>query len=164
MTDFDPEESDNKDEDVGPMKILVAIFIGLMLLVGSTDVMLRYFFNAPLSWGLPVVGLLLGLTVFCGLPIVSRNDEHITVGLLDRWVKGRTLLVQTFVVHVISIIATLFIAERMYSYGTISLKDNTQHMMIDIPIWPFAYIFAALAVVSALYILRNLYRSVRPQK
>jgi TRAP-type C4-dicarboxylate transport system permease small subunit len=98
------------------------------------------------------------------LPIVSRDDEHITVGLLDRWVKGRTLLVQTFVVHVISIIATLFIAERMFSYGTISLEDNTQHMMIDIPIWPFAYIFAALAVVSALYILRNLYRSVRPQK
>jgi len=146
------------------MKILVAVFIGLMLLVGSADVMLRYFFNAPLSWGLPAVGLLLGLTVFCGLPIISRDDEHITVGLLDRWVKGRNLLVQTFFVHMASILATLFIAERMYAYGTVSLEDNTQHMMIDIPIWPFAYIFAALALVSALYILRNLYRSIQSAK
>ena len=134
MTDIDPKGTGNKDEDVGPMKILVAIFIGLMLLVGSTDVMLRYFFNAPLSWGLPAVGLLLGLTVFCGLPIISRDNEHITVGLLDRLVKGRNLLVQTLLVHMISIAATLFIAERMYSYGKISREDNTQHMMIDIPI------------------------------
>jgi hypothetical protein len=37
-------------------------------------------------------------------------------------------------------------------------------MMIDIPIWPFAYIFAALALVSALYILRNLYRSIQSAK
>ncbi|MGB0570882.1 MAG: TRAP transporter small permease [Alphaproteobacteria bacterium] len=164
MTNFDSDSSDKDNEDVGPMRILVAVFIGLMLLVGSTDVMLRYFFNAPLSWGLPVIGLLLGLTVFCGLPIISRDDEHITVGLLDRWVKGRTLLVQKFVVHVISIFATLFIAERMYDYGTVSLEDSTQHMMIDIPIWPFAYIFAALSLVSALYLLRNLYSSIRQAK
>jgi TRAP-type C4-dicarboxylate transport system permease small subunit len=163
MTDFDPEKLDNKDEDVGPMRILVALFIGLMLLVGSADVILRYFFNAPLSWGLPAVGLLLGLTVFCGLPIISRDDEHITVGLLDRWVKGRNLLIQNITVHVISIAATLFIAERMYSYGSVSFEGNTQHMMIDIPIWPFAYIFSLLALISALYILRNLYRSIRPR-
>ncbi|MBC92104.1 MAG: hypothetical protein CMM38_00505 [Rhodospirillaceae bacterium] len=161
MTDLDPGISDNNDEGVGPMRILVAVFIGLMLLVGSTDVILRYFFNAPLSWGLPVVGLLLGLTVFCGLPIISRDDEHITVGLLDRWMRGRSLLIQNLTVHVVSIAATLFIAERMYSYGTVSFEGDTQHMMIDIPIWPFAYIFALLALISALYILRNLYYSIR---
>ena len=33
-------------------------------------------------------------------------------------------------------------------------------MMIDIPIWPFAYIFAVLALVSGLLILRNLIRSL----
>lgn len=162
MTDLGPDE--NEDEDVGPMRILVAIFIGSMLLVGSADVALRYFFSAPLSWGLPVVGLLLGLTVFCGLPIISRDDGHITVGLLDRWVKGRALIVQTFFVHVVSIVATLFIAERMYSYGTVSLEGGTLHMMIDIPIWPFAYIFAALALLSALFLMRNLYLSIRPKK
>ena len=37
MTDLDPGISDNNDEGVGPMRILVAVFIGLMLLVGSTD-------------------------------------------------------------------------------------------------------------------------------
>mgnify|MGYP002818287070 CR=1 FL=1 len=160
MTDTEPNEPDNPDEAGGPMRFLVALFIGLMLLVGSADVVLRYLFNAPLPWGLAVVGLLLGLTVFCGLPIISKDEEHITVGLLDRWISGRTKLIQAFLVHVISIAATLFIAERMYSYGTISLEDRTQHMMIDIPIWPFAYIFAALALISGLLILRNLIRSL----
>ena len=44
-----------------PMHVLVAIFIGLMLLVASLDVTLRYAFDSPLDWGLPVVGLMLGM-------------------------------------------------------------------------------------------------------
>ncbi len=143
------------------MRILVALSIGLMLLIGSVDVAARYIFDAPFAWALPVVGLLLGLTIFCGLPIISRDDEHITVGLLDRWVVGKGKKIQALVVHVLSLAALLFISERMFSYGTISLEDQTQHMMIDLSIWPYAYIFSAMALVSAVFVARKIYPSLR---
>ena len=146
------------------MKILVAIFTGLMLLIGSLDVTLRYFFNAPLSWGLPIVGLFLGLTVFCGMTIISRDDEHITVGLLDRWIHGRTRLVQAIAVNILSLISLLFISERMFSYGLESYNDSTQHMMIDLSVWPYAIIFSVLSLISASYVLKNLIDILRSGK
>ncbi len=143
------------------MHLLVATFIGLMLLIGSTDVMMRYVFDAPLSWGLPVVGLMLGLTIFSGMIVVTGEDEHITVGLLDRWVVGRGRKVQVIAVHIVSLISILFISERMLSLSLRHFQNQNLHMMIDILFWPFSLIFAVLSLLSALLVLRNLFRLLR---
>ena len=143
------------------MRLLVAASIGFMLLIGNVDVAARYIFNSPLDWALPSVGLLLGMTIFCGLPIISRDDEHITVGLLDRWVTGLAKKIQAITVNVLSLAALLFMSERMFTYGTISLEDQTQHMMIDLSIWPYAYIFSLMALISAFFVTRNIFRGFR---
>ena len=143
------------------MRLLVAASIGLMLLIGNVDVAARYIFDSPLDWALPVVGLLLGMTIFCGLPIISRDDEHITVSLLDRWVTGFVQKLQAITVNFLSLAALLFMSERMFTYGTISLEDQTQHMMIDLSIWPYAYIFSAMSLISAFFIARNIFRDFR---
>ncbi|MFT5180677.1 MAG: TRAP-type C4-dicarboxylate transport system permease small subunit [Alphaproteobacteria bacterium] len=140
------------------MHLLVAVFIGLMLFFGSLDVTMRYVFDAPLSWGLPVVGLMLGLTIFSGMIIVTGEDEHITVGLLDRWVIGRGKKIQTIAVHVVSLGSVFFIAERMLASGLQSYENQNQHMMIDLSIWPFAIIFSVLSFIAGLLIVRNLFR------
>jgi len=143
------------------MHLLVAVFIGLMLLVGSLDVTLRYAFDAPLDWGIPVVGLLLGLTVFSGMIVVTGEDEHITVGLLDRWVVGSGRKIQIIVVHVVSLGSILFISERMMSLSFRHYKNENLHMMIDILFWPFSMIFAVMSLLSALLVVRNLIRVLR---
>ena len=140
------------------MYLLVAIFIGSMMLIGSFDVMMRYVFDAPLSWGLPVTGLLLGLTIFSGLVIVSGEDEHITVGLLDRWIVGRGRRIQKIVVYIVSVGSVMFIAERMLSLSIQQYENYNFHEMIDIVNWPFTLIFGVLAAISGLLILRNLIR------
>lgn len=143
------------------MHLLVAVFIGGMLSVGSLDVTMRYVFNAPLSWGLPVVGLLLGLTIFSGMIVVTGEDEHITVGLLDRWIVGRSRKVQAILVYIISLGAIFFIAERMLASALRSYENENQHMMIDLSVWPFAAIFAVLSFISGLLIFRNLIRALK---
>lgn len=143
------------------MHLLVAVFIGGMLSVGSLDVTMRYVFNAPLSWGLPVVGLLLGLTIFSGMIVVTGEDEHITVGLLDRWIVGRGRKVQTILVYIVSLGAIFFIAERMLASALRSYENENQHMMIDLSVWPFAAIFAVLSFISGLLIFRNLIRALK---
>ena len=143
------------------MHVLVAIFIGLMLLVASLDVTLRYAFDSPLDWGLPVVGLMLGMTIFSGLIVVTGEDEHITVGLLDRWVTGSTRKFQAIVVHVVSLGSILFISERMMSLSFRHYENQNLHMMIDILFWPFSAIFAVLSLFSALLVVRNLIQVLR---
>jgi TRAP-type C4-dicarboxylate transport system permease small subunit len=144
-----------------PLHLLVAVFIGLMMLVGTVDVTLRYVFDAPLSWGIPIIGLFLGLTIFSGMIIVSSEDEHITVGLLDRWIVGRGRKVQMIAVYIVSIGSLLFIAERMLTLSTRHYKNQNFHEMIDIVNWPFSLIFGVLAAISGLLVVRNLIRVLR---
>jgi TRAP-type C4-dicarboxylate transport system permease small subunit len=161
--DSDPESDSTETTDVRwrPMHLLVATFIGVMLLVASLDVTLRYAFDAPLDWGLPVVGLMLGLTIFSGMIVVTGEDEHITVGLLDRWVVGRGRKIQVIAVHIVSLVSILFIAQRMGSLSIRHFENQNLHMMIDILFWPFSLIFAVLALCSALLVARNLLRVLR---
>ncbi|NKB48700.1 MAG: TRAP transporter small permease subunit [Alphaproteobacteria bacterium] len=157
-TEQEPDPSEQTEVRWRPLHLLVAIFIGLMLLVGSLDVTMRYAFDAPLSWGGPVVGLFLGLTIFSGMIIVTGEDEHITVGLLDRWIVGRRRKIQSILVYVVSIGSMFFISERMLASSLRSYENENQHMMIDISVWPFSAIFAVLSFISGLLLLRNLFR------
>lgn len=150
--------SDSTEKRWRPLHLLVAIFIGSMMLVGTVDVTLRYVFDAPLSWGIPVTGLFLGLTIFSGMVIVSGDDEHITVGLLDRWIVGRGRKIQTIAVYIVSCGSLFFIAERMLSLSFRQYKNYNYHEMINIVSWPFSLIFGVLAVVSGVLVLRNLLR------
>ncbi len=155
------ESTETTDVKWRPMHLLVATFIGVMLLVASLDVTLRYAFDAPLDWGIPVVGLMLGLTIFSGMIVVTGEDEHITVGLLDRWVTGRGRKIQIVAVHIVSLVAILFISWRMAILSTRHFENQNLHMMIDILFWPFSMIFAFLAFCSALLVVRNLFRVLR---
>lgn len=157
----DSESSETTDVTWRPMHLLVATFIGVMLLVASLDVTLRYAFDAPLDWGIPVVGLMLGLTVFSGMIVVTGEDEHITVGLLDRWVTGRGRKIQIVAVHIVSLGAILFIAQRMAVLSMRHFENQNLHMMIDILFWPFSMIFAFMAFCSAMLVVRNLVRVLR---
>ena len=132
-----------------------------MMALGATDVTLRYVFNAPLSWGIPVIGMLLGLTIFSGLINVTRENEHITVGLLDRFITGRARKVQIVAVYIVSIGSLLFISERMFTLTVQHYVNRTFHEMIDIYNWPFTLTFGVLTGISALFAAWNLVRVLK---
>lgn len=167
MNDFEESElSDSTEADPTeggwrPLNMLVAIFIGLMMALGATDVILRYVFDAPLSWGIPVIGMLLGLTIFSGLINVTREDEHITVGLLDRFITGRARQVQIIAVSIVTAGSLLFITERLFSLSAQHYDNQNFHEMIDFYNWPFSLVFGILASISTLIAVWNVVRLVR---
>ncbi|MEP4378282.1 MAG: TRAP transporter small permease [Alphaproteobacteria bacterium] len=158
----DPLEAPDPTKDGWrPLNFLVAIFIGSMMLLGTVDVTLRYLFSAPLSWGISVIGMILGLTIFSGLINVCREDEHITVGLLDRFITGRARKVQSIFVYIVSIGALGFIAERLMRVTVHSYGNNTFHENIDFYNWPFSLVFSVLAMIATVYSIRNFIRLLR---
>jgi TRAP-type C4-dicarboxylate transport system permease small subunit len=162
MNDFEESElSDSTEGGWRPLNMLVAIFIGAMMVLGATDVTLRYVFDAPLSWGIPVIGMLLGLTIFSGLINVCREDEHITVGLLDRFVTGRVRKFQIITVYIVGVCSLGFITFRLSTLSLQHYDNQNFHEMIDVYNWPFSLIFAVLALVSTLFTARNLIRVLR---
>ncbi len=54
-----------------------------------TSVLMRKFANSPLHITEEVVGLLLSVSLFLGLPMVTLQAKHVRVALLANMIKGR---------------------------------------------------------------------------
>jgi len=70
--------------------MLIASAALLMLMIMTfTDVLLRSTINAPIEAATELTRILVAITVFAALPVVSGRGEHIAVDLLDplfkRW-------------------------------------------------------------------------------
>lgn len=122
---------------------------GLAVLV-TVDVVMRYVLNLPLRWGNDVKELLLLIVVVAALPVVSFDDQHIRVGLLDRFFHGRFGRAWIAIRHILTGLvavaiayAILLMAQDMYLYG-----DRAE--LVAISFWPFAAFIVLAAVLSAL--------------
>jgi TRAP-type C4-dicarboxylate transport system permease small subunit len=69
--------------------LILGLLVVVLMVITFVDVMLRTFFDAPLSFApeLTVVGL--AALVYIGLPVVSAREEHITISLFENLFKGR---------------------------------------------------------------------------
>lgn len=56
-----------------------------MLALTVADVFLRYFFSRPVAASGEITQFLLGVIVFAGLILVSRDREHVVVSLLENF-------------------------------------------------------------------------------
>lgn len=140
--------------------ITYLVLPALALLV-AVDVVFRYALNLPLRWGTDVKELLLLLVVVAGLPGVSLANQHIRVGLLDEFFKGRVERVWLAIRHGLTGLVALAIAYAVARLALDMWRYGDRAEMIDIPFWPFA-VFVALA--AALSALAEFYRAFRPIK
>lgn len=66
----------------GALAIAAAVALAAIVVINGINVVGRYFFHSPLTWGEEVmVFLMLGM-VFLGMPIVAWNGQHIRMDML----------------------------------------------------------------------------------
>ena len=68
--------------------LLVAL-LGVMILLAAYQVIARNFFDTGILWGDSLVRVLVLWVTFIGATVASRNDEHIRMDLLSKFVKPR---------------------------------------------------------------------------
>lgn len=68
-----------------------AAALGMVTIVGVivTSVLMRKFANSPLHITEEVVGLLLSVSLFLGLPMVTLQAKHVRVSLVSDFLKGK---------------------------------------------------------------------------
>ena len=140
--------------DVWLQRILgltAAVVLFLMMMITAVDVAGRYLFNRPVNGGFEITELLLAMLIYCGLPLVSARREHIVIDTFDPLFPPRFKRALDVTAEVICAIAFAGLgwlhlprrAERVASYG-----DTTAVLII--PLAPFAYVMAAMIVITAL--------------
>jgi TRAP-type C4-dicarboxylate transport system permease small subunit len=67
-----------------PLTVLVCLFV-----VGIMQIISRFLFSLPFTWGEEVMRLFFVFLVFFGAIPVTANNEHLAVDLMTLWVKPR---------------------------------------------------------------------------
>jgi TRAP-type C4-dicarboxylate transport system permease small subunit len=128
--------------------LIVAFALAAMAVVTVVDVTGRYLFNAPLPGSYELVGLLLAVTVFAGLPLASLQREHVVVDVLDLVLPPRLVAVQAGSTALCAAAALAALAWQLWVRGERLALDNAATNLLGIPLAPFAFFMAVCTALS----------------
>ena len=127
-----------------------ACVLFLMMLVTTVDVVGRYVFNRPLAGGFELTEMMLAALIYCGLPLVSKQREHIVIDTFDplmsrRVKRGLDVIADVICAATLGGVGFLIFrrAARVADYG-----DTTN--VLKLPLAPVAYLMGTMIVVAAL--------------
>lgn len=136
-----------------PMIVACVALFALMCLT-FFDVLMRSIFNAPIEAATELIRMGIAMIVFASLPVLSAQNGHITVDLLDGPFRKLKLerVRDTAVAFVCAVMLwwpagrIVDLAERARGYG-----DVTEYL--EIPTFYVAYFIAFMTYLTALALL-----------
>ena len=121
-----------------------------MMLLTAVDVVGRYIFNRPVTGAFEVTEMMLAALIYCGLPLVSKQREHIVIDTFDpmmsrRVKRGLDVIADVICAATLGGVGFLIFrrAARVAEYG-----DTTN--VLKLPLAPVAYLMGTMIVVAAL--------------
>lgn len=145
--------------------LLAAFALFALMLMAFFDVILRSAFNAPIEAGTELTRILMVITVFSVLPIISSTDRQIAVDLADQFFQLHKLSrYRDALVYLASGIMLIWpikriwvLAERTRDYG-----DVTEYLAI--PQYLIGWFIAVATGVAAIaMVIRGLLHLLAPK-
>jgi TRAP-type transport system small permease protein len=142
------------------LELVISLCLLIMVAVTVIDVAGRYFFNAPLSGGFEISEILMGLTVFSALPLASRAESHLAIGLLTDRLAGNARRWHRIAILALSAAGLGYIGWRMTVQAMIVKGSMATTGSLHIPLWPVASAMAVLGWLSCLVTVVLLVRAL----
>lgn len=138
--------------------VLVLLLVALILLA-ATQIFLRNFFDTGFSWSDELLRLLVLWLALAGAVAASRQDRHISIAVLDRWVPAGLKRFTRFVLDVFTASVSALIAW----HSTAFVRTTHQYgdtMLGDFPAWILQMVlpvgFALIAWRYAVFALKGM--------
>jgi TRAP-type C4-dicarboxylate transport system permease small subunit len=130
--------------------VTAGLVLMAMMFVTAIDVGGRYLLNKPLPGGFELTEIMLATLIYCALPLVSKQREHIVIDTFDFMMspvvkRGFDIFADIVCSITLSGIGYLIFrrAVRVAEYG-----DTTN--VLKLPLAPVAYVMATMIVIAAL--------------
>ncbi len=135
---------------VRTLERISALLLFCMMLLTAVDVVGRYLFASPVPGGFEITEIMLATLIFCGLPLATLRDGHITVdlaeGFLPTWFKN----VRDRLIFAMMALVLAFLSYKLFNKAGDFLEFNDQTAVLNIPLSPVVFAMAGLTGVSAL--------------
>ncbi|MDT2073954.1 MAG: TRAP transporter small permease [Planktomarina sp.] len=136
---------------------LAALGLTAIVAVIVTSVMMRKFANSPLHITEEVVGLLLSVSLFLGLPIVTLRKKHVHVSLLTSVLKGKVRIALQMAGLLIGVTFFSWLIWEAIPWLEFAFKRNLKTETTRILLYPWmALMPISLSITGAIFVARLL--------
>lgn len=127
----------------------LALLLGAMILLAPLQIFLRNFFDEGVSWGDPLLRVLVLWVGLLGAVSASRGNRHITIDVLSRFLSEKLQLSVRIVTSLFTVVVSGAVA--WYSWQFVALEREFESVAFnDFPAWIFQIViplsFAVMAI------------------
>ena len=137
------------------LEALAALSLVLMMVITFIDVFGRYFFNTPITGATELIEILLALMVFMAFPLVSWDEEHISVDLFDNYFPKSCINIRQAVINLVCSVALILVAMTNWKLAGRSLEYEEVSEVLEIPTAYITYLIAVTGFLGGLFTLAN---------
>ena len=140
----------HKTEDV-----IIVSLLSSMLGLAVFQIILRNFFQSGIQWGEPFLRILVLWLGLIGAMIASRNDRHINIDLLSKYLPEKIATFNKIFCRAFTAVICAIVS--YYSFVFVLLEKESGDMAFsNIPLWVCESIIPiSFAVISLRYILMS---------
>jgi TRAP-type C4-dicarboxylate transport system permease small subunit len=120
-----------------------------MMTLTFVDVVMRYFFDAPIKGGFEITEMMMAVLIFAGLPLVSRKNEHVTIDAFDHFFPAAVRRALHVVIHLVCAATLVGMAWLLYRKAGSFAQIGDVTQTLKLPIAPFVYLMAVLTLATA---------------
>lgn len=132
----------------------------VMVVVMFAQVVLRYVFRTGFPWTEELSRFLMIYLIFLGAVVLTHDDSHINITILDGLLKGKPLKVLKGLQYLIGMVYSVLITKIGFNSLTIVSKQKSPNMRITMDkIYMIIPICCALMVIYMLFKLLRLFTS-----
>lgn len=144
-------------EKMGMVAIVVVV---AMVFFTTTDVILRYFFNAPISEVYELTGFMMLICGCLTLAWCAMSDKHVRVDVVVKLLKPRAQEILNTINYLMVLGACILMVVTSFKLGLYMMETGAHPTLIKLPYYPFYFILTLGFVLLFFAVLTLLVRSV----
>jgi TRAP-type C4-dicarboxylate transport system permease small subunit len=143
------------------LSFLAGFCLCVMLVLTFADVIARYILRNPIGGATEIIAFGMGFTLFLVLPLVTRDREHITVGLFEKFFEGRLRYVHRFIGLIFTLFIMAFVCFLLFRQAETMRRTNWLTDYLNLPMAPIVYVLCFFTAVAFFLFLPVIWRYVR---
>ena len=135
--------------------------LALILLLTFADVLMRYLFAIPVRGSSEMIQFAMALTIFAAVPVVTRQREHIVVGIISDLVRGRVRMVKLLFCDGLSLLALGLMTWRLGIQAFEYIESKSATIVLRLEMAPLAFVMCAFSLATCVVVALQMVQTLR---
>lgn len=138
------------------LMIVGAAAIFVMMLLVTSDVSARQFFNSPIAGQPEITEMLMVFSVYLGMAYTQRDGGHIGLDILINRMPDTLRIACQWITHILSLIINGIVAVYALLQAIQAFTEGTRSIFLYWPMWPLPFAVALGSFILCLRLIVDL--------